>query len=66
MDLSLIPLEQLCDEICSRSKSAIVFVRCDFPDTQFNGYWNWKGDYYEALGLCSEMLYKIQKEEPEV
>ena len=63
MDLSLVPLRALCDEICNRAKTAVVFVHIDDPDTTLNGYWNWKGDYYSALGLCEEMKYKIQHQD---
>lgn len=55
VDLSLVPLTELCDEVCNRASSAIVMVIMPNDPENMFGYHNWKGDYYKALGICSEM-----------
>ena len=57
-DLSLVPVDELCDEIVKRGDAAIVFVSGLSKDGK--GYVNWGGDYYKALGLCFAMQTCIQ------
>lgn len=63
MDLDLVPLTELCDAVIRRSETAIIMVHTDNPDTNLNGYWNWKGDYYKAVGLCEEIKNYIMNSE---
>lgn len=57
-DLSLIPINELADELVKRGSVGIVFIADMGPDKL--AYVNWVGDYYTALGLCSEMEEKIK------
>ena len=58
VDLWLVSLEDLVDEVCKRGSVAIVVV----VDVERKmNYWNWVGDYYTALGLCSDLSHTIMK-----
>jgi hypothetical protein len=59
MDLSLVPIEELAEELMRRSKTAIIHLH-DVKDEQ--GYFNWTGDYYTALGLCADLTRIISEE----
>lgn len=52
VDLSLVPVQDLINEIKNRTVSLIVFGRTLEAKT---AYIDWHGEYYECLGLCSEM-----------
>jgi hypothetical protein len=58
MDLSLVPINDLADELMKRGKVGIVYVH-GLEGRQ--GYVNWTGDYYAALGLCVDMQREIIK-----
>jgi hypothetical protein len=59
MDLSLVPINELADELMKRGKVGIVYVH-GLEGRQ--GYVNWIGDYYAALGLCIDMQREIMEE----
>lgn len=59
MDLSLVPVNELADEIVKRGKTAIVVVAGLEGKEQ---YLNWVGEYHSALGLCVDMQRFIIKE----
>lgn len=59
MDLSLVPVNELADELVKRGKTAIVFV-AGLENKE--AYINWVGEYYTALGLCVDMQRFIIEE----
>lgn len=59
IDLSLVPVNELADELVKRGKTAIVFVAGLKND---EAYINWVGEYYPALGLCVDMQRFIIEE----
>lgn len=63
VDLSLVPLEAICAEAMRRCKSGIMLLEVDGKDTKIPLFWNWTGDYYQALGFCSEMEKLIKSGE---
>ncbi len=58
-DLSLISLKELGDEIIKRSDCGIIHVKTLEGKEIF---FNWVGDYYEALGHCVDMQDLIKKD----
>lgn len=56
VDLSLVPVEDLADELIKRGSVAVVGVIDVEPKLT---YWNWVGDYYSALGLCADISHTI-------
>ena len=63
VDLSLVPLRELCDEAIRRCKHGIMLLEIEGKDTKAPLFWNWKGDYYYNLGLCREMQNIIESGE---
>lgn len=59
MDLSLIPVNELADEIIRRGKTGIVMVS-GLENKEV--YINWVGEYYAALGFCVDMQRFIIEE----
>lgn len=53
MDLSLVPIEELSEELMKRGDCGITLITGIGSDG--NAYINWTGDYYKALGLCVDM-----------
>lgn len=52
LDLSLVPAKELADELMKRANCGVViFTTLEAKDI----YINWIGDYYMALGMCTEM-----------
>lgn len=62
IDLSLVPAKDLADEIMRRSEcGVIIFTTLEANEV----YVNWMGDYYKALGMCTEMQDYIINDEKE-
>lgn len=62
MDLSLVPLEELCNEIMNRGSHGIVYI---YGKGENRGYYNWIGHPLMCYGLCIEMINKIRQEAEE-
>ena len=59
IDISLVPLNELVDEVINRGDTAVVMV---IEKENHQLYFNWVGDYYRALGVCSELENRIKED----
>ena len=61
MDLSLVPIQDLQEEIVNRFDHVVITCRKDFPnEKKFSR--RWKGDYQVCVGLCWEIASMISDE----
>lgn len=58
MDLSLVPLQELYEELLNRFDHA-VFMGKKIYGKDSNISRRWKGDYHIAMGLCDDLNYEI-------
>lgn len=59
IDLSLVPIEDLCQEICNRTHYHVIgYSRLDRGEELFDVRFG--GDYLKKLGLATQMVRDIQ------